>query len=141
MDKCMAVHAPLVNSAQRRLAVEFAKITPKQSSEACFSKTLLSTRALEAMGRKTWAAAWYAGSSLQNCSMSDGGVVERELGKLELSLDEDEDEKVAGMFVASGVINDRTNDMANESIIYIYLTHTASESGGGSTSNKNRAPG
>lgn len=27
--------------------------------------------------------------------MSDGGVVERELGKLELSLDEDEDEKVA----------------------------------------------
>lgn len=39
--------------------------------------------------------------------MSDEGVVEREPGKLELSLDEDEDEKVAGMFVESGVIMER----------------------------------
>lgn len=31
--------------------------------------------------------------------MSDGGVVQREPGKLELSLDEDEDENVAVMFV------------------------------------------
>ena len=72
--------------------------------------------------------------------MSDGGVVQREPGKLELSLDEDEDENVAVMFV--GWVNHGMNDMAKESIIYIYLPRTGN-TGSYSLimSNKNRAPG